>query len=764
MSKGLGRVIALVDMDCFYVQVEERDDPSIKGVPAAVVQYKAWKGGGIIAVNYEARAKGVTRNMRGDDAKVTCPEIVLVRVPETNEKANLTKYRDAGKEVLDVICEFSSCVERASIDEAYIDLTEAVTEFLGKVTPSVEDNLEGCLDAVDRQFLEGSFPVGFDSSDGWFEALKASEVISVDDVRLAVGAEIVGRMRKAVLDRTGFKCSAGIAHNKILAKLGAGLNKPNKQTVIPHSAVSLLYEKTPIRKVRMLGGQFGEALTEIFACDKMSDLVNFELKQLVDSFGEERGQWLYNLARGFDDEPVILRQLPKSIGCSKNFLGPETLTTKDKTQNWIKRLSEEVVERIERDYEMNNRRANLLTLHVKFKGKKGFSRSCGKNVPYNPEKMAGVVWNVMDKLYQQYGILPINNVGLIASKLEEGTKNVKISTFYAPATTSKSPPVPVETFGSSSPDLFEDSLPSPCMKPDDELERENKLKPNEVETTTVPPQKLVEATNIHIVPATCGGSDDEIEVDIEGFTPDSPQINPNPVPELIGMQTNTPTNIEPIEQPSLVPESTAVVQSTSGRPKTAFKSTNPSPNKKPVFVCTKSPTKARKAVLTKDNPLSLMFPSLSKYIQKESASVTKVTPASTATNAPVPNVGATSDLEPDYLVAGVDTRTLAKEYLQTCDICKKAIPLWEFLNHKDYHVALDLQKKFNGGFSSITSESAVRSPSLPAGTSVGQKRTATSSRGKASKRGRPTKSAPVPSTSDTANKTRTLHSYFLPKN
>lgn len=46
----------------------------------------------IIAVNYEARARGVSRHMRGDEAKEICPEIILVPVPTIRGKADLTKY------------------------------------------------------------------------------------------------------------------------------------------------------------------------------------------------------------------------------------------------------------------------------------------------------------------------------------------------------------------------------------------------------------------------------------------------------------------------------------------------------------------------------------------------------------------------------------------------------------------------------------------------------------------------------------------------
>lgn len=122
----LGRVVLLIDMDCFYVQVEKSFDKSLNDKPICVVQYNPWKGGGILAVSYEARKYGVKRGMRGDEAKSVCEDLIICQVPENNGKADLSRYRSASKVVMDIIGRYSNIFEKASIDEAFIDITDLV--------------------------------------------------------------------------------------------------------------------------------------------------------------------------------------------------------------------------------------------------------------------------------------------------------------------------------------------------------------------------------------------------------------------------------------------------------------------------------------------------------------------------------------------------------------------------------------------------------------------------------------------------------------
>ncbi|KAM6956307.1 DNA polymerase eta [Aplochiton taeniatus] len=393
MEYGKERVITLVDMDCFYVQVEQRLNPALKNNPCVVAQYKTWKGGGIIAVCYEARAHGVTRNMWADDAKKLCPDLQVARVRESHGKADLTHYREASVEVIGVMSRFA-VVERASIDEAYMDLTAAVQQRLANMTHNEIASLD-----LKTTYIQG-FPQAPPQHNGaaedtvldkeelrsmglrqWLSDLSLSptEGPGCAELQLAVGALIVEEMRAAVEQHTGFRCSAGISHNKVLAKLACGLNKPNRQTVIPLDSVSELFNSLPVGKIRSLGGKLGASITETLEVENMGDLTRFSRAQLEQHFGDKTGPWLYDMCRGIEFEPVKPRQLPKSIGCSKNFPGKSSLATKEQVQHWLYQLALELEERLTKDREMNGRVAKQLTVGVRQLGDKrpsSFSRCC----------------------------------------------------------------------------------------------------------------------------------------------------------------------------------------------------------------------------------------------------------------------------------------------------------------------------------------------------------------------------------------------------
>ena len=138
-----------------------------------------------------------------------------------------------------------------------------------------------------------------------------------------------------------------MAHTKLLAKLCSGLNKPNKQTVVPQGSVATLLHDLPLEKLRGLGGDLGRSLQSTLGVDKVGvqsvptskqddacscmnfgegcwcagDVVKLPLEQLQRGIGEEKGMWLYRMARGQDGESVTPRTAPKSIGCGKTFRG-----------------------------------------------------------------------------------------------------------------------------------------------------------------------------------------------------------------------------------------------------------------------------------------------------------------------------------------------------------------------------------------------------------------------------------------------------------
>eukprot|EP00941_MAST-03F_sp_MAST-3F-sp1_P003057 g3057.t1 len=376
------RAIAHVDLDCFYCQVETKRRPELKGKPVAVVQYNEWQGGGIIALSYEAKACGVKRSMRGSDAKKLCPDITLITVPVSHEKADLTDYRDAGTEVFNCLADFESDVplERTSIDEAYLDVTQPSIKLLDKVleksSPSFPfskqlaemfketNNVKilnfDAFDEVESKFILPSSSLVRTESEGLL--LRDRHELYSGNLILLAGAIIVSRMREAVFEKTSFTVSAGVSHNKLLAKHASGMNKPYGQMIIPRSEVAGLMSDLPLDSLNGLGGKLGQSLIKDYKIQNVSGLLRFTRGKLVELFGDTLGSWIYNASRGIDLRPVEARLLAKSVGCGKTFRGPKRLRNKSQVSHYLYELAKELDERLTALKEKHRRLATLVTV------------------------------------------------------------------------------------------------------------------------------------------------------------------------------------------------------------------------------------------------------------------------------------------------------------------------------------------------------------------------------------------------------------------
>jgi DNA polymerase-4 len=190
------------------------------------------------APSVEAKEWGVKTAMPVWEARKLCPQIILT-------KTNPDRYRFYTARFLRVLNDYTSHVEKYSIDEAFLDVTDVTNIF--------QPNKDGVLTVVDP-FVEAE----------------------------KIGKEIQGRVKEEVGDY--LRCSVGIAWNKLVAKIASDMKKPNGLVVLRQSDKDWLYQKLKLTDVPGIGNRMVNRLFSL-GIRTLVDLKNFSKEQLVAMFG-----------------------------------------------------------------------------------------------------------------------------------------------------------------------------------------------------------------------------------------------------------------------------------------------------------------------------------------------------------------------------------------------------------------------------------------------------------------------------------------------
>lgn len=290
--------------------------------------------------------------------------------------------------------------------------------------------------------LVNTYAIGYDNIGAFVQEVTSSvdkkhdevpeddrKAVASSKLRLLIGASIVNEIRDAVKAQTKYECSAGIAHNKILAKLTCGMNKPNKQTILPIESVPALFQDLAVNQVKSLGGKLGEEVCAKLNVKTMADLLEFSESELQGKFQNRVGSWLYWMSRGIDLEKVTPKFMSKSIAVSKNFRGKNEISSTLTLKFWLKELAKEIVERLEKDAVDCNRSAKQLIVTFT-QGDVSSSRTVSLNGSslnsFTAEQIADEAFDTIRKNSTKFlkaeGVVimsqPVRHLGISAGKFE----------------------------------------------------------------------------------------------------------------------------------------------------------------------------------------------------------------------------------------------------------------------------------------------------------------------------------------------------------
>ena len=268
------------DMNNFYASVECVLNPDLKEKPIAVCGNEKERHGIVLAKNYKAKDKGIKTGDTIWQAKLKCPDIIIIDNPRYDE------YVKFSKKALDIYKRFTDKIESMGLDECWLDVTNSIKLFGDAKT--IADNL-----------------------------------------------------RKIVKKELGLTISVGVSFNKTFAKLGSDLKKPDATTVISKENFKNIVWDLPVSDLLGVGRKTKILLNKNYIYT-IGDLANEKLDRIKYILGNN-GITLYNEANGFEDDEVNnVNHIEEVKSISHGITTVKDLNNNEEVWETVLELSQEI--------------------------------------------------------------------------------------------------------------------------------------------------------------------------------------------------------------------------------------------------------------------------------------------------------------------------------------------------------------------------------------------------------------------------------------
>src|SRR6266550_3188876 len=260
MSQNGWRVIFHVDLNAFYVSVEVRDNPSLKGLPVVVgADPEGGKARGVVMTcSYEARKRGLKSGMPISTAYRLAPNAVYLEPT----KERWERYAEISGQVMDLLRRHADKFEQTGIDEAFLDVSDRAR------------NLEEAK-------------------------------------------ELAKAVKKDIRDSLGITCSIGVAPNKSLAKIASDRQKPDGLTVVPFDDPKGFLAPLPVAVIPGVGPKT-QAFLKARGILTIGELQKMSGEELMRWFGKT-GVWLWGVIQAEERLAVFERDMLKSMSVERTF-------------------------------------------------------------------------------------------------------------------------------------------------------------------------------------------------------------------------------------------------------------------------------------------------------------------------------------------------------------------------------------------------------------------------------------------------------------